>query len=284
MSKNDVAPIIIKRKKAAPAEEGHGGAWKVAYADFVTAMMAFFLLMWLLNATTEKQRKGLADYFSPSIPLSKVSGGGEGAFWGDNVFAEDSLAFNGKGASEAYPSEMRRARGELGTAGEAARQSEPGAGNLTGAQELLEELEARGGESMAALQEMRHVVTRLTDTGLIIDIHDLPGEPLFHRVNDLPTARLETTLRVVARLLGLVANDVSVAVHVPALPVVAAERPIWEVTTDRALAARRALEQAGFDPDRVRRVTGHGDRSPIDDDPMAARNGRVEVTVLRDGV
>ena len=70
------APIIIKRKKVI-AGGHHGGAWKVAYADFVTAMMAFFLLMWLLNATTERQRKGIADYFAPTIPLSPVSGGGD---------------------------------------------------------------------------------------------------------------------------------------------------------------------------------------------------------------
>jgi len=67
---NNAAPVIIKRKKIIANAAHHGGAWKVAYADFVTAMMAFFLLMWLLNATTENQRKGLADYFSPSIPVN----------------------------------------------------------------------------------------------------------------------------------------------------------------------------------------------------------------------
>ena len=72
------APIIIRKVQAAAEEGHHGGAWKVAYADFVTAMMAFFLLMWLLNATTEDQRKGIADYFDPDIPISRVSAGGSG--------------------------------------------------------------------------------------------------------------------------------------------------------------------------------------------------------------
>jgi chemotaxis protein MotB len=90
---------IIKRKKIVAGGGHHGGAWKVAYADFVTAMMAFFLLMWLLNATTEKQRKGIADYFSPTIPISKISSGGNGSFNGDSVFAEDSQAQNGTGAT-----------------------------------------------------------------------------------------------------------------------------------------------------------------------------------------
>ena len=83
---NSAAPIIIKRKKVIQGGGHHGGAWKVAYADFVTAMMAFFMLMWLLNATTEKQRKGIADYFNPTIPINRVSGGGDGAFGGDSVF------------------------------------------------------------------------------------------------------------------------------------------------------------------------------------------------------
>ena len=74
MAKNDAPPIVIKRVKKG-GHGHHGGAWKIAYADFVTAMMAFFMLMWLLNATTEKQRKGLADYFHPTIAVSRISGG-----------------------------------------------------------------------------------------------------------------------------------------------------------------------------------------------------------------
>ena len=85
----NLAPVIIKRKKVIVSGGHHGGAWKVAYADFVTAMMAFFMLMWLLNATTEKQRKGLADYFHPTIVVSRVSGGGDGMLSGDSLFSEE---------------------------------------------------------------------------------------------------------------------------------------------------------------------------------------------------
>ena len=75
---NAVAPVIIKKKKTIIGGGHHGGAWKVAYADFVTAMMAFFMLMWLLGATTEKQRKGIADYFNPTVTVNRTSGGGAG--------------------------------------------------------------------------------------------------------------------------------------------------------------------------------------------------------------
>jgi chemotaxis protein MotB len=97
-AQGNAAPVIIKRKKVVGGGGHHGGAWKVAYADFVTAMMAFFLLMWLLNATTEKQRKGISDYFNPTIPVNRISGGGDGAFGGDSVFAEETMAHDGTGA------------------------------------------------------------------------------------------------------------------------------------------------------------------------------------------
>ncbi len=96
---NNAAPVIIKRKKVVGGGGHHGGAWKVAYADFVTAMMAFFLLMWLLNATTEKQRKGLSDYFNPTIPVTRASGGGDGMMGGDSMFAEETKARTGAGGT-----------------------------------------------------------------------------------------------------------------------------------------------------------------------------------------
>ncbi|HHD78961.1 MAG TPA: chemotaxis protein MotB, partial [Epsilonproteobacteria bacterium] len=97
MSAQSNAPIIIKKVKKVSGGGHHGGAWKVAYADFVTAMMACFMLMWLLNATTEKQRKGIADYCSPTIPIMRASGGGDGAFGGDSVFTSETLAHSGTG-------------------------------------------------------------------------------------------------------------------------------------------------------------------------------------------
>ena len=95
-----VQPIIIRRKKIYKVAGGHhGGAWKVAYADFVTAMMAFFLMMWLLGATTEDQRKGISEYFNPDIPLAAVSGGGADALNGDSMFTEMTKARNGTGST-----------------------------------------------------------------------------------------------------------------------------------------------------------------------------------------
>ena len=147
----NAAPVIIKRKKVIAGGGHHGGAWKVAYADFVTAMMAFFMLMWLLNATTEKQRKGIADYFNPTIPVNRISGGGDGAFGGDSVFSEQSLAQSGTGASDRSPTEQNNARGNAngGTESEAKAY-----------RDIETALTAMGGESMTMQQALRHVVTK----------------------------------------------------------------------------------------------------------------------------
>ena len=114
MRANEQAPVIIKKIKKGGGDGHHGGAWKVAYADFVTAMMAFFLLMWLLNATTEVQRKGIADFFNPTIPINRISGGGEGAFGGTDISSEQTLARVGNGATQRNPAEKNMARGDSG--------------------------------------------------------------------------------------------------------------------------------------------------------------------------
>ncbi|QIE40579.1 flagellar motor protein MotB [Meridianimarinicoccus aquatilis] len=279
--KNALAPIIIKRKKVIAADGHHGGAWKVAYADFVTAMMAFFLLMWLLNATTEKQRKGLADYFSPVIPVNRISGGGEGSFWGDSVFAEDVLAQNGTGATMLHSAESAQARGDAGEVGaQRAEENEKKA-----VQDLMRVMAARSGESMAQLENMPHVITRVSDTGMVIDIFELPEGRLFDPVTGKITRRLEDTLRLIVSAADMVTNQISVEAHVPARPLVVASNPVWDVSTQRAQMVQTKLDQIGFAPDRLLRITGYADRRPADPGtPMSLRNSRVVVTILRDDV
>lgn len=271
------APVIIKRKKVVAGEGHHGGAWKVAYADFVTAMMAFFMLMWLLNATTEKQRKGIADYFNPTIPVNRVSGGGDGSFNGDSMFAEQALVQNGIGAVHRTPSTQRQARGSTGTAEQAAQ---TGTGDDALA-ELENRLTGRSGESLLDDGMMRHVVTRLTDEGLIVEIFDLADAPLFAPDSALPTPTLELLIAAVAGVFETVKNDIAVAGHVRSRPVVLAANPVWELSTARAQTARRLLEEGGIAPDRLSRVAGHADRAPAVGAPMARRNNRLELILLR---
>ncbi len=277
-AQGDLQPIIIKRKKKGGGHGHHGGAWKVAYADFVTAMMAFFMLMWLLNATTEKQRKGIADYFSPTIAINRVSGGGDGAFGGSSVFSEETLPQNGTGASSQRPTTARQARGQTGGSDTSEITEEQ--------KEVFESLDARlqgkGGESTLMENEIEHIITKVTDKGFVIEVFALPDAPIFERDNVTPTPLLENLALFIVEATKIVANDFAIEGFVATQPIVIAENSVWELSSTQATAMRVLLERAGIEPTRMQRVTGHADREPAVDDRMSVRNNRIEVVLLRE--
>ena len=271
----ELAPVIIKKKKVVAGGGHHGGAWKVAYADFVTAMMAFFMLMWLLNATTEQQRKGIADYFAPTIPINRVSGGGSGAFGGESIFSEETLPQMGTGGT-----------GERASNGQAvAGQSGPEAGQDQAREQELQALEAmligRGGESAVMENALQHVVTRLTDEGLVIELFELDGAALFAEDTLQPTQLLLDLSTIIVSAAKTVRNDIAIGGHVRSAPIVIAENPVWDSSLARATVMRQLLEDGGIASRRIQRVTGHADREPVLADTMAERNNRLEIVLLR---
>jgi chemotaxis protein MotB len=270
MSAQGNARPIIKRKKIVKAAEHHGGAWKVAYADFVTAMMAFFMLMWLLGATTEKQRKGIADYFNPTISVSRLSGGGEGAFGGDSVYSEETMAQSGTGAGVLGVTVQQQAGGAQGAA--AREESERALA------EVEKALLGFSGESLIRDLIRRHVVTRLSDEGLVIELLDTETSALF-RPDGTPAPALRALMPPIIRALSLVENTVAVEAHV-ALDVAAGAAP-WERSVDRGSRLRGLLEAAGLPPPRIARLTGFADREPIAADPASVRNNRLAIVLLR---
>jgi chemotaxis protein MotB len=278
MSAKSNAPVIIKRKKLVSGGGHHGGAWKVAYADFVTAMMAFFMLMWLLNATTEKQRKGIADYFSPTIPINRISGGGEGSFGGDSVFSEETLAQNGIGASQKRPTEAMAAKGSTGV--DAVKDG--GRAEAAAFAEVERALTAMSGESMVANQALRHINTRLTDEGLIVEIFDIDDEMLFEDGSTEPTELLNEIVKIFEKVFAPVQNQLAISGFVRSYPVVIAQSPVWNLSSERADIVRILLEQEGMPSKRIERVTGYADNRPAAANPMSNRNNRLEITLLRD--
>ncbi|WP_372835010.1 flagellar motor protein MotB [Puniceibacterium confluentis] len=273
---SNVAPVIIKKKKIIAGGGHHGGAWKVAYADFVTAMMAFFMLMWLLNATTEKQKKGIADYFSPTIAISRVSGGGDGSLGGASVFSENTLPKMGTGATSLRPTESDRARGSDMRGAQADGESAE--------DEVFREVEqllmGRGGESMVADPLLQHIETRVTDEGLVVEIFEAADARLFDDAGQ-PTELLRQLSGVVLRVSGLVSNPLAIEAHVRAAPIVLLRDRAWEMSAERAGLMRDLLREQGMPSARFSRVTAHADREPVTRDRMDFRNSRIEVIYLR---
>ncbi len=262
--KNSAAPVIIKRKKVIAGGGHHGGAWKVAYADFVTAMMAFFLLMWLLGATTEKQRKGVADYFNPSITLAS-SGSGSDVLGGDTVTPKDIAPNSGEIPVNGHGPGREMTQDEL-----KAMQSN-----------VEEQLTAFGGESMTMQQALRHVVTKVTDEGLVIEIFDLEDMALFEGETSTPAPVLSEIARALTDVISGARNGIAINGHVRAYPATLRQNPVWALSSARAEAMRALLQDRGFPAARLKRVVGHADRKPVTADPMVVRNNRLEVVLLR---
>ncbi|NSX56693.1 flagellar motor protein MotB [Parasulfitobacter algicola] len=279
MSERSNRPIIIKRKKVIAGGGHHGGAWKVAYADFVTAMMAFFMLMWLLNATTESQRKGLADYFSPTIPITRTSGGGSGAFGGENAFSDEMSARN---VNQANASQLVEGLQVLTNTGiDSADTSEEQENQRLEA--LQEALLGSGGESFIPDELMRHVTTRLTDEGLVVELFATEDEPLFLGRDNQPSDLMIALIEMISDVFSVVENNIAIEGHSRTKPIVLLENPIWETTMDRAGRVRQIMESSGFDAVRLKRLIGNADREPITEDRMSVRNDRIEIILLRQG-
>jgi len=271
--KNDLpAPIIVK-KVTVVAGGHHGGAWKVAYADFVTAMMAFFLLLWLLGATTEKERKGIADYFTPTlVKMRQESAGANGLLGGSSITDADS-----------YP---HRA-GQTGTQSitiprDATGGPKEGSGQLKRSAQTKKAVEAM----LQSTPEMKKLArqVRLVDTreGVRIDLVDDADFSMFQLGTTILTPEARTLLGGIARAAAPSSTELTVRGHTDSLPWRAGRAGNnWSLSAGRAEATRQALLMDGIAPRRFRRIEGVADREPlIPNDPHDPRNRRISVTVL----
>lgn len=287
----DEQNVIIKKVKKVSGHGHHGGAWKVAYADFVTAMMAFFLLMWLLNATTEDQKKGIADFFNPSIPIHKTSGGGDGPFKGDSSVSEDILTQSGRGASNERPTAERQAKGDTGVDVEEPPEdqdlvSDPKVPDYDGETRKLKALAGKlfgdSGESNLENELLKHVRTRVSDEGLVIELVDLEGIPLFEPGTARATTKMELLLQMVAQVADLVTNEIAIKGHTTGFVFPDPAYTNWELSADRANVSRAIMMAAGLEEMRLARVVGKADTLPLEDDPTDPSNRRVEIVLLRE--
>jgi len=312
------ATTIIRREEV--VEGGHhGGAWKVAYADFVTAMMAFFLLMWLLNATTEAQRKGLADYFSPTVSAANTHSGTGQPLGGKSPF-DDGEAISDRGTiavmdSKAPPIDVEDdgsdtqatkvihaeagqgagaagQSGQVGTTGQAQGAS-GGAADRRAAEIARRTEQAQFAKAASDMQKAiatdpelapiaRQLSVDMTPEGLRVQIRDSDGLPMFASGSVEPNARAVAVLqRLTPMLLGL-HEPISIAGYTDATPYAGDGMSNWDLSADRANATRRVLTGFGLPDSRIRDVTGHGDRDLlVPSDPRSASNRRISLLLVR---
>jgi chemotaxis protein MotB len=300
----DDRPIIIKRIKKSGGGH-HGGAWKVAYADFVTAMMAFFLLLWLLNAVTEEQKKGIAQYFRPTIApqssqsqeailngtpavMSEVSGASAAEASVDVQDAADNAdasptapanpnpspdaAMPSSAANAAKPVDLNQAKDVV------AKDEQKQFDQVK--QKIMDQIQQDPG--LADLKN--NIDVRQTPEGLQIEMLDKDKVSMFPSGSASMNDRSRELLQLVARVIAPLPNKLSISGHTDATPYQG--RPDysnWELSTDRANAARRALETFGVDDKRMENVAGKADTDPkVKQDPFSPENRRISIVLLRE--
>lgn len=276
MSDDTQQPIVVKRIKKGGAG-AHGGAWKIAYADFVTAMMAFFLLMWLLGSTSQGDLNGIAEFFQN--PMKVAMGGGAGSGDSSSVIAgggRDLTATYGqvkKGDVEAEKKtiNLQRLKADYERV------------EATRLETLKDELEAFINASPELSQFKSQLLIDLTTEGLRIQIMDEKNRPMF----DSASSEVKPYTRVILREIGLalnkVDNRISLAGHTDAQPYAGGERGFgnWELSTNRANASRRELVAGGMNDAKVMRVVGLGSTVLHDKaNPYSAANRRISIIVM----
>ena len=272
-SKKPLQPIIVKKIKKA-SHGAHGGAWKIAYADFVTAMMAFFLLMWLLGSTATGELQGIAKYFQSPLKVALLGGSGSG---------NSNSPINGGGT------DLTRSHGQVKNG-----ENDPGRRS----ENLDAESAQRDRERIAQLQQkisalisndarlrefQQQIRLEVTGDGLRIEIVDDQNRPMFDLGSALVKPYMRDILRAIGGALSGIENRVSLEGHTDATPYGSGERGYsnWELSSDRANASRRELVAAGMPEDKLVRVLGLASSTLLEaSDPRAAVNRRISIMVL----
>ncbi len=311
-------PILIIKKKGHGDHGHHGGAWKVAYADFVTAMMAFFLLLWLLNVTSEEQRLGIANYFMPDSVSRSQSGGG-GVLGGvtispgemekkaaglvlaiprapDASEAETAQDVDGEGK----PPERRDPRDPADRVLDASKDKDKDKDGDISERRLKEQLARQEEESFRKAEfELKQAIEDIPDLkqlaenlivdrtpeGLRIQIVDQGKYSMFPLGSAAPMEHTRKLMNAVARIVQRLPNRISVTGHTDALQFQNNSRNYgnWELSADRANSSRRMLLEAGLPTERINRVIGKAEQEPLfAENPNDPRNRRISIVLLRD--
>ena len=266
-----VRPIVIKRG-GIQHHAHHGGAWKLAYADFMTALMAFFLLLWLLSSVNTAELAGIADYFK--MPLKD-------ALLGGHKISEGSSIVNGGGT------DLSRTQGDATTLAGRRSPSQVNPRRDEDDQQRLRELKARLEAAVASNPQMspykQNIRIEITPDGLRIQIVDTQNRPMFATASAAVEPYMQQILREIGKSLNDLPNHVMLSGHTDAQQYSGGEKGYsnWELSSDRANASRRELIAGGMDESKVSRVVGVGSTQNLDNDnPLDPVNRRISIIVM----
>jgi chemotaxis protein MotB len=285
---------LIKKVKKISGGGHHGGAWKVAYADFVTAMMAFFLLMWLINTTSPQQKRGIADYFAPASVSQSTSG--SGGILAGTALGDAGAKSNGSQAvieqlappapdstkDEGQSSKAGSAGGQAGAADDALRDAEEKRDSeafQSAAQSLRQAM-----QDMPELAELsKQILIDQTPEGLRIQLVDQEGRSMFDPGSTKPNDRAKILLRAVAKIAQALPNRITISGHTSANADGTKAQSDWQLSSARADSSRQIMQDAGIDPDRIYQVAGKAASDPLyPDDPTLPGNRRIAIVLLRE--
>lgn len=283
------APIIIKKVKKGGAHGHHGGAWKVAYADFVTAMMAFFLLMWLINTTSPEQKRGIADYFAPASVSQATSGSG-GILSGTALGDEGAKSNGTQSVIQQLSPQVPPDTVDAGSSSKSGAQATDQAMKQAQAKQDSEDFQSASESLKQALQDMpelaelsKQVIVDQTPEGLRIQLVDQEGRSMFDQGSSKPNDRARLLLRAVAKVVGQLKNRITISGHTSAAVGPEAKSDDWALSSARANAARAVLVESGVDPDRIYQVAGKANSDPLyPDDPTLPGNRRIAIVLMRE--
>jgi chemotaxis protein MotB len=270
-------PIIIKRVKKG-GHAAHGGAWKIAYADFVTAMMAFFLLMWLLGSTTEGDKKGIADFFNAPLKVS-LMGGGSGSGDSSSVVKGGGTDLS-RSSGQVKAGDVEAPRKSVQLKALKAEQRRAEMARLESLKKKVEDVLAANPKLAALKSQIRLEMTR---DGLRIQIVDEQNRPMFDSGSAVVKPYMRELLREIGSVLAEVPNRLTLEGHTDAQPFGAGERGYsnWELSSDRANASRRELGAGGLPEERVLLVQGLASSVLFDpNDPRNPVNRRISIIVM----